>query len=213
MRKHNGAILPLAKRQLQRIRQTGLDVVLYDQAIDELTKANTLNPADPQPEYFISRTYATEGEYAKALQYAKAAMEDKPTDAGLHANYGVMFFRNFQYQDAVNELGLAINGGKAENGLPITGLPLTNDLRIAEYYYTYGLALARLNQCGQALPLAQKLQSMFPSEDSVQQATTAINQVCEENLNNPVTDTPVPATAEETTAAETEPPAAATSTP
>src|SRR5689334_7257359 len=186
---------------------------VYDQAIDELTKANTLNPADPQPEYFISRTYATEGEYAKALQYAKAAVGDKPTDASLHANYGVMFFRNFQYQEAVNELGLAINGGKAENGLPITGLPLTNELRIAEYYYTYGLALARMNQCGQALPLAQKLQSMFPSEDSVQQATTAINQICEENLNNPVTDTPVPATAEGTTVPRTETPSAPMATP
>ena len=180
---------------------------VYDQAIDEFTKANTLNPADPEPEFFISRTYATEGEYAKALQYAKAAVEDKPTDAGLHGNYGVMFFRNFQYQDAVNELGLAINGGKTENGLPITGLPLTNDLRTAEYYYTYGLALARMNQCGQALPIAQKLQTMFSSDDSVLQATTAINQICEENLNNPVTDTPVPATAEETTVVETETPA------
>ncbi len=86
-------------------------IAVYDQAIDEFTKANTLNPADPEPEFFISRTYATEGEYAKALQYAKAAVEDKPTDAGLHANYGVMFFRNFQYQEAVNELGLAVNGG------------------------------------------------------------------------------------------------------
>ena len=180
---------------------------VYDQAIDEFTKANTLNPADPEPEFFISRTYATEGEYAKALQYAKAAVEDKPTDAGLHGNYGVMFFRNFQYQDAVNELGLAINGGKTENGLPITGLPLTNDLRTAEYYYTYGLALARMNQCGQALPIAQKLQTMFSSDDSVLQATTAINQICKENLNNPVTDTPVPATAEETTVVETETPA------
>ena len=118
-----------------------------------------------------------------------------------------MFFRNFQYQDAVNELSLAINGGKTENGLPITGLPLTNDLRTAEYYYTYGLALARMNQCGQALPIAQKLQTMFSSDDSVLQATTAITQICEENLNNPVTDTPVPATAEETVVVETETPA------
>jgi tetratricopeptide (TPR) repeat protein len=180
---------------------------VYDQAIDEFTKANTLNPADPEPEFSISRTYATEGEYAKALQYAKAAVEDKPTDAGLHGNYGVMFFRNFQYQDAVSELSLAINGGKTENGLPISGLPLTNDLRTAEYYYTYGLALARMNQCGQALPIAQKLQTMFSSDDTVLQATTAINQICEENLNNPVTETPVPATAEETASVQTETPA------
>jgi len=185
---------------------------VYDDAIDEFTKANTLNPADPQPELLISRTYATEGEYAKALQYAKAAVDDKPTDAALHGNYGVMFFRNFQYQDAVTELSLAINGGKAENGLPITGLPLSNDLRIAEYYYTYGLALARLNQCGQALPLAQKLQAMFSTDDSVQQATTAINQICEENLKNPPTEIPVTATVEETVVAATDTPAP-TSTP
>jgi tetratricopeptide (TPR) repeat protein len=187
----------------RNLRSTGV----YDDAIDEFTKANTLNPADPEPERLISRTYATEGEYAKALQYAKAAVEDKPTDPGLHGNYGVMFFRNFQYQEAVTELSLAVNGGKTENGLPITGLSLANDLRIAEYYYTYGLALARTNQCGQALPIAQKLQPMFSSDDSVQQATTAINQICEENLNNPPVDTEVPSTAEETAVVETETPA------
>ena len=177
---------------------------VYDEAIDQFTQANTLNPADPQPELFISRTYATEGEYTKALQYAKAAVEDKPTDPALRGNYGVMFFRNFQYREAVDQLSLAINGGKTENGLPIIGLPLANQLRVAEYYYTYGLALARTNQCGQALPIAQKLQPMFINDDSVQQAVIAINQICEENLNNPVTDTPVPVTAEETTVVETE---------
>jgi tetratricopeptide (TPR) repeat protein len=192
----------------RNFRSTGV----YDDAIDEFTKANTLNPADPEPERLISRTYATEGEFAKALQYAKAAVEDKPTDAGLHGNYGVMFFRNFQYQEAVTELSLAVNGGKTENGLPITGLPLANNLIVAEYYYTYGLALARTNQCGQALPLAQKLQPMFASDESVQQATTAIAQICEENLNNPPADTEVP-TAEETAVVETETPAAPTGTP
>jgi tetratricopeptide (TPR) repeat protein len=179
---------------------------VYDEAIDQFTQANTLNPADPQPELLISRTYATEGEYTKAVQYAKAATEDKPTDPALRGNYGVMFFRNFQYQEAVAQLSLAINGGKTENGLPIIGLPLSNELRIAEYYYTYGLALARTNQCGEALPIAQQLQSMFSTDDTVQQATTAINQICEENLTNPPTDIPVSPTAEGTTAAETEVP-------
>jgi len=181
---------------------------VYDEAIDQFTQANTLNPADPQPELLISRTYATEGEYTKALQYAKAATEDKPTDPALRGNYGVMFFRNFQYQEALTQLGLAINGGKTESGLPIMGLPLTNELRIAEYYYTYGLALARTNQCGQALPLAQKLQTAFSSEESVQEAVTAINQICQENLLNPPTETPTPITAEETTVVETDVPVA-----
>jgi tetratricopeptide (TPR) repeat protein len=181
---------------------------VYDEAISQFTQANTLNPADPQPELFISRTYATEGEYTKALQYAKAATDDKPTDPALRGNYGVMFFRNFQYQEALTQLSLAINGGKAENGLPIRGLALTNELRIAEYYYTYGLALARTNQCGQALPLAQKLQTTFSSDESVQLAFTAINQICEENLKNPPTETPTLIPVEGATAVETEVPVA-----
>jgi hypothetical protein len=83
---------------------------------------------------------------------------------------------------------------------------MTNELRIAEYYYTYGLALARTNQCGQALPLAQKMQTAFSSEESVQEAVTAINQICQENLTNPPTETPTPLTVEETTVVETDVP-------
>ena len=177
---------------------------VYDDAIKEFTLANTLNPSDPEPDLFISRTYATIGDYTKALQYAESAMKDRPTDPRFHGNYGVMYYRNFRYQDAVDQLSLAVKGGKTDDGLPITGLPLTNDPRIAEYYYTYGLALARTNQCGQALPIAQTLQTTFPSDDIVLEAATAINQICQENLDNPAIDTPVPATAEETTVVETE---------
>jgi tetratricopeptide (TPR) repeat protein len=185
---------------------------VYDDAIKEFTLANTLNPSDPEPDLFISRTYATMGDYTKALQYAESAMKDRPTDPSLHGNYGVMYYRNFRYQEAVDHLGLAINGGKTEDGLPINGLPLTNDLRIAEYYYTYGLALARTNQCGQALPIAQTLQTTFPSDDIVLEGANAIIQICQENLDNPAVDTAVPTAAEETTVVETEIPIA-TATP
>ena len=185
---------------------------VYDDAIKEFTLAHTLNPSDPEPDLFISRTYATMGDYTKALQYAESAMKDRPTDPSLHGNYGVMYYRNFRYQEAVDQLSLAINGGKTEDGLPINGLPLTNDLRIAEYYYTYGLALARTNQCGQALPIAQTLQTTFPSDDIVLEGANAIIQICQENLDNPAVDTSVPTAAEETTMVETEIPVA-TATP
>src|SRR5215211_1261009 len=165
---------------------------VYDEAINEFNKANTLNPSDPQPDLFISRTYATIGEYAKALQYAEEAVKDRPTDPSLHGNYGVMYYRNFYYNDAVEQLGLAVNGGKTEDGLPIQALPLSDDPRVSEYYFTYGLALARTNQCGQALPIAQTLQSRFPSDELVLDAANTIIQVCQENLDNPVVDTPMP---------------------
>jgi tetratricopeptide (TPR) repeat protein len=172
---------------------------VYDDAIKEFTFANTLNPTDPEPDYFIARTYATIGEYEKALQYAEAAMKDRPTDPRYRGNYGVMFYRNFYYTDAVRELGLAVNGGTTEEGFPIQGMELTTDPRVAEFFFTYGLALARTDQCGQALPLAQTLQTKFPADDIVLEAANAIITICQENLDNPAVDTPVPAEEEEAT--------------
>lgn len=163
---------------------------VYDDAIKEFNTANTLNPADPEPDYFISRTYATIGEYAKALQYAETAVENRPTDPRLRGNFGVMYYRQFLYQKALEQLSLAINGGRTEAGLPIQGLALSDDPRISEYYFTYGLALARTNQCGKALPIAQTLQTQFTEDEIVLEAADTIIQVCQENLDNPAVDTP-----------------------
>lgn len=166
---------------------------VYDEAIDEFNQANILNPNDPQPDLFISRTYATIGEYAKALQYAETAVKDRPADPSLRGNFGVMYYRNFYYNDAVAQLSLAINGGKTDDGLPIQGLPLSEDPRISEYYFTYGLALARTNQCGQALPIAQTLQGKFQQDELVLDAANTIIEICQENLENPPAETSTPA--------------------
>lgn len=187
---------------------------VYEDAIKEFTLANTLNPNDPEPDYFISRTYATIGEYEKALQYAEAAMKDRPTDPRYRGNYGVMFYRNFYYTDAVRELGLAVDGGTTEDGFPIQGLVLSNDPRVSEYYFTYGLALARTNQCGDALTLAQTLQTKFPADDIVIEAANAMITICQENLENPVaeTSTAIEETVEEVTSTP-EPELEVTATP
>lgn len=168
---------------------------VYDDAIQEFTIANTLNPSDPEPDLLISRTYATMGDYAKALQYAETAVKDRPMDPGLHGNYGVMFSRNFRYQEAVEELTLAINGGQTEDGFPIKGLPLQNTLRTVEYYYTYGLALARTNQCGKALQIAQDIQANVRMDENtmvvVNDAVSTTIEICQENLENPPAETPL----------------------
>ncbi len=172
---------------------------VYDDAIKEFTLANSLNPPDPEPDLLISRTYATEGDYTKALQYAESAVKDKPTDADLRGNFGVMYYRQYLYQQALEQLDLAVNGGRTDDGLPINGLPLTNDPHISEYYFTYGLALARTNQCGTALQVSQTLQTKFPltqntspADQIVIDAANRIIEICQENLNNPAVDTPVP---------------------
>jgi len=183
---------------------------VYDKAIEAFTRANTLNPEDPEPDLFLSRTYATIGEFAKALQYAETAVDNRPLDASLHGNHGVMLFRNSFLSEAVNELRLAVKGGKTEDGFEIAGLPLVNETRVAEYYFTYGLALARTNECGEALQIAQALQTNVPSDENAIFAASEIIRICQENLDNPAVDTPTPSAGEGP--AETETPAP-TSTP
>jgi tetratricopeptide (TPR) repeat protein len=185
---------------------------VYEDAINEFTLANTLNPSDPEPDRLISRTYATIGEYTKAAQYAETAMKDRPTDPSLRGNYGVMLYRNFQYQKALEQLSLAVNGGQTEDGFPIKGIPLSNELRVAEYYFTYGLALARTNQCGKALQVAQDIQAnIHMDEATMENIDYNVNEIintCQQNLNNPVVPT---LTAEGTAVAAS--PAAKTATP
>lgn len=182
---------------------------VYDEAIKEFTLANTLNPADPEPDLLISRTYATIGDYAKAIQYAEQAVKDRSTDPSLRGNYGVMLLHNFLYQQSVEQLSLAVKGGKAEDGLPIVGLPLTNGGRVVEYYYSYGLALARTYQCGDALKIAQLVQSTVLEDENATFAASEIIRICQENLENPLVETPTAGEAQETVTleAETETPA------
>jgi hypothetical protein len=67
--------------------------------------------------------------------------------------------------------------------------------------------LARTNQCGQALPIAQTLQSRFTEDEIVLEAAGAIIQICEENLANPpAVDTPLAEDESTTTAEVTETP-------
>lgn len=155
---------------------------VYDDAITAFTRANALNPADPLPDLYISRTYATTGQFEKAIQYAETAVQDRPDDPSLRGNLGVMYYRNFRWPEAVQQLGYTIYGGKTEDGVEIEGIPLVNDLRVAEYYYTYGLALARTNKCGEALPLAQMIQTRIPSDENAVFAAGEINRICTENL-------------------------------
>jgi tetratricopeptide (TPR) repeat protein len=155
---------------------------LYDKAIEAYTRADTLNPSDPTPDLLISRTYATVGEYAKAVQYAQEAVDDNPVSANLRGNLGVMYYRNFQWPEAVEQLKIVVAGGATEDNQPIEPIPLTNDTRIAEYYFTYGLVLARLNRCGEALQVAQQIQARIPSDEIAMANAQEVSIICEQNL-------------------------------
>jgi tetratricopeptide (TPR) repeat protein len=155
---------------------------VYDKAVEEFTRANSLNPGDPTPDLYISRAYASVGEYAKATQYAETAVTDNPTDANLRGNLGVMYYRNFQWPEAVAQLKIVVAGGATEDNQPIEPIPLVNDIRIAEYYFTYGLVLARLNRCGEALQVAQQIQARIPSDETAVANAQEMVNICEQNL-------------------------------
>jgi tetratricopeptide (TPR) repeat protein len=170
---------------------------VYDKAIEEFTSANALNPSDPQPDYLISRTYATVGEYAKAVQYAETAVGDNPSDPNLHGNLGVMYYHDVKWTEAAKELELAVRGGTTGDNQTVQPVPLTTDTHVAEYYFTYALALARLNRCGEALQVAQSILSNIPSDDIAVTNANETIKLCQQNLSvTPTAALQVPAGSE-----------------
>lgn len=161
----------------------------YDLAVESFNRANALNPADPMPDTLISRTYATVGEFAKAIQYAQQAVKDEPSSAYMHGNLGVMYVRNRQYAEGVTPLRLATRGGATTDGVEVDGLPLDYG-RVAEYYSLYGVALARTGDCGEALQISQLLSEGVPSDEISMYNAEAIVDICKSYLGG---NAPAPA--------------------
>ena len=172
---------------------------IYDQAVQEFSNANALNPADPMPDYLSSRTYATVGEFAKARQYAETAVKDEPTNPRYRGNLGVMYFRTALFEQAVKELSLAVKGGLADTGARVAPIELTPDSpRIAEIFFTYALALAKIGSCGDVLQIAQLVQTRIPDDEIAVENVNVAVAACGESLNTvssppsgAITDTPL----------------------
>ena len=78
-----------------------------------------------------------------------------------------------------------IRGNPEETRLSGAGSP-----RIAEIYFTYALALAKVGRCGETLQVAQLVQATIPTDDiSVGNVNQAIN-ACQQNLNASSTSLP-----------------------
>jgi len=181
----------------------------YDMAVFEFTKAYSLNPTDPEPNWYISRVYGQIGEFAKAIQYAEQAVKDDPTNPYMYGNLGTLYYRDLQYNAAIETLAYAVRGGMTEEGKVVEGLPLDYSTTIMEYYSRYGLALARVNSCNDAVQVAQALLQTVPDdEDTVYNANYIIG-LCQENYGTPATATPDGSTGDalpETTPTPTESP-------
>ena len=160
-----------------------------DLAIAEFTSANALNPDDPTPDLYLSRTYFTLGEYEQAMQYAESAVANNQADTNLRGNLGMMYYYNAYWEKSAAELVYVVKGGVTKDGKQLNAMNLVPDAsRLAEYYFIYGLALSRLNKCGEALDIVRMINERIPTNELAMENAAAIVTRCEQNL----IQTPIP---------------------
>jgi tetratricopeptide (TPR) repeat protein len=155
----------------------------YDLAVEALNQANALNPSNSEPDLVASRVYYTVGEFAKAAQYAEQAVNDDPSNPRLRGNWGVMLSKDGKPDQAIEQLAYAIKGGITSSNEVIEGLPLDYQLRIIEYYSTYGLTLARANRCAEAVPIFQAMLSLVPDDETAVYNAEFGLDICQQNLD------------------------------
>jgi tetratricopeptide (TPR) repeat protein len=135
-------------------------------AKESYLKAITLAPTDTLPLTLLVQLYANVGEYGVAGQYAQQAVALNPSDARLHGNLGRMYYHNGLYEEAIAQFELAIRGGTTAEGEFVEGLALNNsDARILEFYYTYGLALAKIGVCSDAVEIFRVILQAAPDDE------------------------------------------------
>jgi len=163
-----------------------------EQAQEVLLAAYALNPYDPVALTELSRAYFADGRYAQAAQYAEEAIEVEQTNPRLHGNLGIVYYKNNEFEKAIDSLALAVRGGVSEDGVVVEGTPLEYG-RVEEYYWYYGFALARLNRCTEAIPVFQELLIGVPEDEiAIYNANEGL-AVCQANAESPP-DTEAPPT-------------------
>lgn len=162
----------------------------YDQSVFEFSNAYALNPTDPDPYWYISQVYVRIGEHTKAVQFAEDAVTAAPSDPYMQGNLGTMYYRDFQYNRAIESLELAVRGGVTADGVVVEGLPLDYSSTVMEYYSRYGLALARVDRCSDAVQVAQAMLQTVPDDETAVYNAEEMIRICQENQTNPPTMTP-----------------------
>lgn len=142
-----------------------LDPPDLDEAIQGYLNASAFDPTNPLPLQLIAQAYSRFGEYGKAAQYAADAVGLDPSNPSLRGDLGVMYYKNGDYEAAVEQLNLAVRGGEVDGGA-VRGLPIDPaSARIVSFYYTLGLALARSGACEEATPIFEALLRGVPDDE------------------------------------------------
>jgi tetratricopeptide (TPR) repeat protein len=148
------------------------------EAVQAYVNATTYDSSDPIPFTRLARLYAGEGEFGKAEQNAEMAVTLLPQNPSYHGLWGVMLYRNHKNDQAILELSLAITGGRVDD-IVVEGLPLS-PFPVSEYYWTYGLALAKAGRCPEAIPVFRLLEQQMPDDEIVIANVTEGLRICKE---------------------------------
>ncbi len=174
-----------------------------DRAVETFLRAIALRPDDAEPYAELAATYFNAGEYAKGIQYAEEAVKRRPESAFLQGLLGTLYFRNLQYTDAIPYLRLAMRGGFTEEGVQVQPMELNRqDAASVAYFSRFGIALANVGQCGEALQVAQELRQKVPDDENAAYNAQVMIDTCREWAENmptadaeagpAVTETPAP---------------------
>ncbi len=137
-------------------------------ARESYLRAVTLAPTSTEPLSLLVQLYAGIGDYGVASQYAQQAVELDPANPRLRGNLARMYYHNGLLEEAVAQFDLAIRGGMSPEGVFVEGLPLEiiqQDGRVLEFYYTYGLALAKLGVCEDAVEIFRAILQTVPDNE------------------------------------------------
>jgi tetratricopeptide (TPR) repeat protein len=152
-----------------------------EDAVDNYLRAAALDPLNPDPLTLIALAESRVGRYGIASQYAADAVDKDPSNPRLHGNLGRMYFKNNENSKSIDELRLAVQGGVTEDGVVVEGLPIDiEDIRVIEFYYTYGIALAIDGQCDFSGDIFEQLLLMTPDNEFVVANATEALVICGE---------------------------------
>ncbi|MDR1297140.1 MAG: tetratricopeptide repeat protein [Deltaproteobacteria bacterium] len=119
--------------QQQVVAFTNLGRVLLSQgelagALVQLSRAEALDPTNPDILTLLGMTYFSRGDYDKALGYLQAALAQDPTKTDVHNNLGLVYMEQNQQELARREFEICLADPTYIN----SHLPLLNLGRLAE---------------------------------------------------------------------------------
>lgn len=157
-------------------------------ALEEFNRAVALNPTDPWGYSYLSTTYAANGEFVRAIQFGLKAVEQDPANPYWRGNLGQLYYRQKQYLDARKHLTLAVKGGMSDEGVEVTPVS-PNGVREVGYYSSFGLTMANLGECGEALEISQLLLQNYSNDEVTAFNAQEMVNICQSILEN---GTPTP---------------------